>query len=170
MAGQVVDNGRNCGECRLCCKAMGVAELSKPPGVWCVHAGDHAGGGCAIYQDRPAGCREFNCAWLTDMQGLFEDSDRPDRIGVVFWVSRGAGVTAAGKSLDVLVAMESHKGSALQGSRSREIIETLRRKGVPISISFGGLIAPVNLTREGRIMLDADRAVPTSSGGGPPGA
>jgi hypothetical protein len=40
---------------------MAVAELAKPPGRWCSHCRPPFG--CAIYETRPAGCREFYCEW-----------------------------------------------------------------------------------------------------------
>lgn len=54
--------GRECGECTLCCKLLGVPSIGKAPGVWCTHC--TAKGGCAIYETRPQRCRDFNCAWL----------------------------------------------------------------------------------------------------------
>jgi len=54
-----------------------VPELAKAPGEPCVHA---TPAGCAIYEERPASCREFNCSWLL---GLGDLSVRPDRVGVV---------------------------------------------------------------------------------------
>lgn len=54
--------GRECGSCTLCCKTMAVVELAKPPGMWCAHC--RRSGGCAIYDERPAGCRDFYCEWI----------------------------------------------------------------------------------------------------------
>jgi len=53
---------KSCGDCGLCCKLMGVTGLDKPPGRWCRHFSRSSG--CAIYDDRPADCRRFNCTWL----------------------------------------------------------------------------------------------------------
>jgi hypothetical protein len=53
---------KNCGDCGLCCKLMGVTELAKPPGKWCGHF--RRGRGCDTYDARPASCRIFNCTWL----------------------------------------------------------------------------------------------------------
>lgn len=53
---------RTCGDCGLCCKLMGVSALDKPAGRWCGHFGRASG--CAVYADRPADCRVFNCLWL----------------------------------------------------------------------------------------------------------
>jgi hypothetical protein len=54
--------GRTCGSCTLCCKTAAVVELAKPPGIWCTHC--RPAKGCAIYDTRPAGCREFHCEWM----------------------------------------------------------------------------------------------------------
>ena len=42
---------------------MAVEEIEKERSKWCTHA-CHAG--CAIYERRPAACRDFNCRWLAD--------------------------------------------------------------------------------------------------------
>jgi len=54
--------GRACGSCTLCCKTIGVAELAKPAGEWCPHC--LRSKGCAIYDNRPDGCRDFFCEWM----------------------------------------------------------------------------------------------------------
>ena len=67
--------GKSCGDCSLCCKVMGVAEVSKAPGQWCAHI--VKGGGCSIYADRPASCRSFHCEWL--QSATLGPEWRPDR-------------------------------------------------------------------------------------------
>jgi hypothetical protein len=59
---QIVE-GRSCGKCSLCCKVMQVKEIAKQPGSWCKDCAPGKGG-CKIYQNRPAGCRDFLCGWL----------------------------------------------------------------------------------------------------------
>lgn len=54
--------GRTCGDCSLCCKVMGIAEIAKPPGPWCQHI--RRGAGCAIYDGRPMSCRSYYCDWM----------------------------------------------------------------------------------------------------------
>lgn len=54
-------NVRECGECTLCCKLLGVDELRKPVNKWCPHC--DVGKGCLIYEDRPQSCRDFMCLW-----------------------------------------------------------------------------------------------------------
>ena len=55
---------RQCGDCSLCCKVLGIPELEKPKDIWCTHFA--AGTGCRIYPERPPSCRDFVCRWLTD--------------------------------------------------------------------------------------------------------
>lgn len=57
----VVD-GRQCGECSMCCKLMEIEELGKPIGVWCAYV--RKGNGCAIYSERPPSCAAFGCGYL----------------------------------------------------------------------------------------------------------
>lgn len=79
---QGLTTGRVCGPCRACCKLPEIPELDKPVNVWCEHVRlDRATGGCGIYADRPKPCREFRCAWL---DGLGDEEDRPDRLGVMW--------------------------------------------------------------------------------------
>jgi len=59
--------GRDCGKCSLCCKVLGIGELKKPAGSWCSHC-KPGKGGCAIYQQRPSECDNFNCLWLTSSE------------------------------------------------------------------------------------------------------
>jgi len=54
--------GRSCGTCTLCCKALEIAVLNKPPGVWCPNC--KPGDGCMIYSDRPRECSSFFCDYL----------------------------------------------------------------------------------------------------------
>jgi hypothetical protein len=71
--------GKTCGPCTMCCTALEIIEFKKPPGVPCVNC--LAGGGCAIYAQRPPVCREFECLWLTERS--LPANMRPDRIGTI---------------------------------------------------------------------------------------
>jgi hypothetical protein len=53
---------RDCGECTLCCKLLGIESLDKPAGVWCAHCKPSRG--CGIYESRPQDCRNFICGYL----------------------------------------------------------------------------------------------------------
>lgn len=70
---------RRCGPCTFCCKVMEVAELEKPAGAACVNC--RAGAGCAIYEGRPASCRDFVCGWLVNPN--LPHRLRPDQCKVV---------------------------------------------------------------------------------------
>jgi hypothetical protein len=67
--------GRSCGTCTLCCKAVAVAEIAKPGGVWCQHC--VSGKRCTIYHSRYASCRTFYCEWM--MQKGLGPEWKPDR-------------------------------------------------------------------------------------------
>ena len=60
----MTDSQRQCGDCSLCCKVLGIPELEKPKDSWCPNFAP--GIGCSIYKNRPPSCRDFNCRWLTD--------------------------------------------------------------------------------------------------------
>jgi hypothetical protein len=109
---------RVCGPCRACCKAPPIPELDKPADTWCRHIVlDRSDKGCGNFENRPAGCAAFRCAWL---DGLGTDADRPDRLGVLFH----AIATQDGR--EALAAVEYRPG-ALADARPREIIELLAR-------------------------------------------
>ena len=67
--------GRACGSCTLCCKTVAVAALAKPAGVACPHSLTRKG--CAIYDLRPAACRDFYCEWM--LSKALGPEWRPDR-------------------------------------------------------------------------------------------
>lgn len=67
--------GRACGSCTLCCKTVAVAALAKPAGVACPHSLPRKG--CAIYDLRPPGCRDFYCEWM--LSKALGPEWRPDR-------------------------------------------------------------------------------------------
>lgn len=54
---------RTCDGCDLCCTAMAVHSLNKPPGERCRHLCGAPGKSCSIYADRPDDCAEFICLW-----------------------------------------------------------------------------------------------------------
>ena len=67
-----------CGECTVCCTALGVSEFEKPPRTACIYEKDKS---CSVYKDRPQSCRDYECLWL---QGAMPAYARPDRFGVLF--------------------------------------------------------------------------------------
>lgn len=70
-----------CGGCTMCCRLLGIPELKKPVGEWCLHC--KKGVGCNIYDSRPNSCIEFECLYR---QGLIPSdlNYRPDKSKVVF--------------------------------------------------------------------------------------
>jgi hypothetical protein len=76
--------GRSCGSCTLCCKVMGIEELSKPIGQWCQHCSP--GTGCKIHESRPNECREFYCAYLVAPH--LGEEWKPDRSKMVLMIDQ----------------------------------------------------------------------------------
>ncbi|MBV2184657.1 MAG: hypothetical protein KUL88_08990 [Rhizobium sp.] len=56
--------GRSCGSCTLCCGLPDIDELDKPANSVCRHC--ILDRGCTAYEERPATCRDFLCAWMSD--------------------------------------------------------------------------------------------------------
>lgn len=66
---------KSCGNCKACCTAIGVVELSKRNYQRCRHLCKK---GCSIQESKPESCGEYQC-WYT--QGIVQD--RPDKIGLL---------------------------------------------------------------------------------------
>lgn len=75
----------HCGKCTLCCRLLGVAELEKPPHVWCQHC--TPGKGCRIHEaaNYPSDCASYVCLWrqCRDEGVKIPSKLRPDRCKVV---------------------------------------------------------------------------------------
>jgi hypothetical protein len=124
---------RSCSECRLCCRILAVYELKKPRGEWCGHACEK---GCGIYETRPQSCRDFACFWL---QGMFEESERPDKTKVVFTKASDETDTQVrhpktGQLTPVVACHESYTGTADSPIVRREI-KRLNSMGVSVVVN-----------------------------------
>lgn len=69
---------RSCGGCTACCYTHAVGEIRKYEFSDCP---DCTSAGCAIYESRPRACGAYFCLWA--LQGVGNDTERPDKIGVV---------------------------------------------------------------------------------------
>ena len=73
--------GRQCGECQLCCFVYTVPEMDKPRMEPCKHQCDQ---GCAIHNGpRPELCTAFRCEWI-ELESPLPDEFRPDKCGMIF--------------------------------------------------------------------------------------
>jgi hypothetical protein len=77
---------RTCEGCDLCCTAVGVEEIQKPPGCRCPHLTGEPGKSCGIYATRPIVCREFLCLWRGS-DTLLPANLKPARVGFVIALS-----------------------------------------------------------------------------------
>lgn len=114
--------GRSCGPCTACCTALQVTEgtnvrvtIDKPKWTACEHI---VARGCGIYKSRPLACRTFKCGWLS---GAGKDSDRPDRIGVVFYVED----TAIGHAV---IAQELEQNTFDSLERAQALVQVFAEK------------------------------------------
>jgi hypothetical protein len=71
--------GKACAECSLCCKVLEIEEFAKPAGDLCEHC--LHGQGCAVYEDRPQVCHDYECLWKGDR--TLGPQLRPDRVGTI---------------------------------------------------------------------------------------
>lgn len=121
---------RRCGPCTACCTVLGIAELSKPEHTRCdfLSTARSAGGrGCLRYDDRPAECGAYRCAWLDGFGGR---ADRPDELGVIF--DGGANASSG-----TVMAREVWSGAA-RDMRASGIIADLRRKRIVVVATRDG--------------------------------
>lgn len=109
-----------CGDCKLCCKLLGVVELNKPPNKWCPHCNvKGTGGGCTIYDTRPPNCREFECGWLANNG---DPELRPDRIHIV--------VTGESQKLDAYIMhVDPAYPDAPERPKAKMFLEMVMRRG-----------------------------------------
>ncbi len=91
---------------------MKVTALDKPAGVECPHMTPT---GCGNYENRPEVCRTWYCMWVRDDGRVFDEDERPDKIGVFF--------SADIEGEPVLYAHELEPGS----SQLPEAMETVER-------------------------------------------
>jgi len=73
------ETGRSCDGCTLCCKLIGVQEIEKPRGTWCVKCAVSIG--CTIHKTRPQACRNFFCGYM--LRPIIGDHWRPEISGMV---------------------------------------------------------------------------------------
>lgn len=106
---------RECGDCSACCTVLGVIEIDKSAFDPCCHLGSE-GIGCGVYGNRPDSCATYECLWLSGL--LPKETDRPDKIGVVFSSTQSH---VLGRYIQ---AAEVFPGGA-KTERAREIIDVL---------------------------------------------
>lgn len=71
---------RVCGDCQVCCMALGVPNIDDNKPEWQI-CSQQFFGGCRKYNDRPQECKVFTCSWI---EGAGEETDRPDLLGAMF--------------------------------------------------------------------------------------
>jgi len=115
---------RACGSCTACCHVLGVIALDKQRWSSC----RHESGCCAIYEDRPAGCKSYRCAWL---DGKLNDDERPDMVGLIV----DSGLTRSFLPLwgdDAVNVREVFPGAA----NGAGLVDRLAEEGRPVFIKF----------------------------------
>lgn len=128
---------RTCGDCSLCCRLMGIAELNKPVNQWCPHCAvldKPSRAGCKIYESRPPSCAGFQCMWL--MEENIPDSLRPDKCGVLFFYpdpnERGA------ETLDAIHAKcDPKRPDAWRAPMVEKLITAATAGGYDVILSIG---------------------------------
>jgi hypothetical protein len=102
---------------------MGVEEINKPGGSWCIQC--VPGGGCKIYDRRPKQCRDYECAWLAH---AFPDWLKPNKVHFV--------IVAKEKSITLHV--DQHYPSAWKHRRVLDYFENLVHKhGLRLFVQVG---------------------------------
>lgn len=81
-------NFRECGDCTACCNGTLIGEAHGHKfgyGKPCIYLSQQ---GCSIYEDRPEGCKKYQCAWT---QHLFPDWMQPNKCGAMISVEQENG-------------------------------------------------------------------------------
>jgi hypothetical protein len=131
---------RACDGCTLCCKVIGVKELEKPRGAWCVHC--EVEKGCTIHSVRPKVCRSYACRFLVDAD--LDDIWRPSQCGLVINTDRRR----------VVVNVDTDRAEAW---RKEPYYSTFKRwsrsalPGWPVYISIGDEVIAVYPDRDLRV-------------------
>lgn len=117
--GRIVKKARRkCGACSACCTVVKVETIGKEAREACPKA--LAGGGCSVYDDRPAECAHYTCWWR---EGLFMEDERPDLVGALVEGRRDR------LGLRVAVVRETEAGQLEQGKADGVINATCARLG-----------------------------------------
>jgi hypothetical protein len=138
MIGSPGNAARECGECTLCCKLMGVGELKKPAGTWCTHCT----GGCSIYETRPQECRDFVCAWLESH--ALDERWKPSRCKFVVFAEPG--------SVNLKVSVDPARPDAWR----KEPFYAWFKAWVRQRIAQGGKVVVMNGKRAVAVLPDRD--------------
>lgn len=144
---------RDCGACDACCTLLEISELDKPAGKPCHNLSDaEEVVGCCNYDSRPEGCRNWNCSWR---MGLGHKAERPDKIGLMFDVTRGAAKFPA------LVVRETREG-AYEEPEAQEMLKRLVEEGnMMILMKDGGarrVYGPADKLAEIRQLAEMEKA------------
>lgn len=127
-------NARRCRDCSACCTTHAVGEIGKPEHTRCEHL-RRGPKPCSVYDERPSACRDFECAWLQSgsdgaPRGPLRDSDRPDKLGVVFDFDRHP---KYGPTFKVFPCAER----ALERPRVQELVRLFGRSALVIAMLPG---------------------------------
>lgn len=160
---------RECGECSLCCRVMGVTEINKPEGVWCDQVSEDRSRGCLVYATRPETCRGMDCLWKA---GALPEVLSPHRTRVVAVASE----TAVGPTI-LLYLTESSRAH-----KFNRAIDIWMGQNVPVILIYKNhrrMLAPSGMESQIRALVSGashethkgDLGVaqgPVLSGSGPP--
>lgn len=133
-----------CGDCRMCCKLLGVHELNKPPEVRCPHVCNH---GCGIYETRPESCRTYECFWLSSQEWpdrALPIELRPDRCGVVF---DGGGAEKA-----IVARVKPEQRDKLNRPAVQALMAAFKAGGISVYVVSGSQRRVVIATSEGKLL------------------
>ena len=97
---------RECGTCGECCWLMSVDEIDLPNDTQCKHFNK----GCLIYDDRPDGCKHFECGWLVQ---AVPERFKPDKVHLVVFLSSRDGTNAINIEETAPMAVLTEEGKEL---------------------------------------------------------
>ena len=122
--------GRECGDCHVCCVALTVdsPEFQKHSGCTCVHALPDLR--CGVYPSRYPVCRAFECGWR--IFKWVRPTLRPDRTGVLVTAYGESGTAGQGVVIYLL------EPGALEAEGLAETVAAAVAGGVPVMVGIPG--------------------------------
>jgi len=147
---------RRCGDCKMCCKLLGVASIKKERGKWCPSCDTKKGHlGCKVHTPelQPQECQTFECLWLQSTAEEIPDHWRPDKLKIVLAASR----PVEGQVQSVVAWVDPAYPRAL---RIPEVVNTLSnlvtQQGIDVTAICGSRTFKLGEVKDNREIVPTD--------------
>lgn len=149
---------RTCGDCKLCCKLLGVSSIKKPRGTWCPNCSVRSKTeGCKVHtpEEQPTECQTFECLWLQSTPDQIPDHWKPNLLKIVLAASR----PVEGQLQSVVAWVDPAYPNKL---RMPEVVDTLARlvteQGIDVTAICGTRTLKIGEVKKNREIVPIDPA------------